>query len=66
MNREIREIIVLQEWTPLGLCITSSGDLLVSMVDDDDIQCKVVIYSGSVEKQTIQFDEDGKPLGIIK
>ncbi|XP_065938076.1 E3 ubiquitin-protein ligase TRIM71-like [Magallana gigas] len=62
-NGQIEELITSpEEWTPYNLCVTSTGDLLVTMFIDDDTQSKVVRYSGSTEKQTIQFDDDGKPL----
>nr|XP_022296344.1 uncharacterized protein LOC111106105 [Crassostrea virginica] len=69
-NGKTEEIIKLQEWTPINLCVTFSGDLLVTMYSDDCTQSKVVRYSGSTVKQTIQFDDEGKPLyswyGYIK
>lgn len=39
--------------------VTLTGDLLVALYNDDETQSKVVRYS---EKQTIQFDDQGKPL----
>ncbi|XP_061169017.1 uncharacterized protein LOC133178297 [Saccostrea echinata] len=60
-NEKIEEVIKLQNWVPSGLCSTYCGDLLVTMYIHNK-QSKVVRYSGSTEKQTIQFDETGKPL----
>uniref|UniRef100_A0A8W8LSU5 Tripartite motif-containing protein 3 n=2 Tax=Magallana gigas TaxID=29159 RepID=A0A8W8LSU5_MAGGI len=61
-NGQTEELITLPEWTPGQLCVTSTCDLLVTMYSNDKTQSKVVRYSGSTEKQTIQFDDKGKPL----
>ncbi|XP_078341863.1 uncharacterized protein LOC144627835 [Crassostrea virginica] len=53
---QTEEIIRLQGWIPHNLCVTSSGELLVIMRSEDETQVKVVRYSGSTVKQTIQID----------
>ena len=61
-NTQIMPLIRLREWRPLRLCSTYSGDLLVTMVLIDWRQSKVVRYSGSTVKQSIQWDDQGKAL----
>nr|XP_034306436.1 uncharacterized protein LOC109617698 [Crassostrea gigas] len=66
----VEELITFPGWMPGKMCVTSTGDLLVTMFNNKWTQSKVVRYSGSTEKQTIQFDGEGKPLyslnGFIK
>lgn len=61
-NGQIEELISLQGWVPGELCATIFGELLVTMSSNDRTQSKIIRYSGSTEKQTIQFDGEGKPL----
>uniref|UniRef100_A0A8W8NNX2 B box-type domain-containing protein n=2 Tax=Magallana gigas TaxID=29159 RepID=A0A8W8NNX2_MAGGI len=61
-NGQTEMLVRLHGWTPSQLCVTSTGDILVTMFSVDYTQSKVVRYSGSTEKQSIQYDRDGKPL----
>lgn len=62
-NGKINVVIKLRGWRPLKVCCTSSNDLLVIM-DSDHNHTKVVRYSGSDEKQIIQFNDNGEPFFI--
>ncbi|XP_061192327.1 E3 ubiquitin-protein ligase TRIM71-like [Saccostrea echinata] len=57
-NEKLEKLIQLQNWKPHSVCCSSSGDLLVIMESKENSQTKVVRYSGSTEKQTIQFDDE--------
>uniref|UniRef100_K1R723 Tripartite motif-containing protein 3 n=1 Tax=Magallana gigas TaxID=29159 RepID=K1R723_MAGGI len=61
-EKKIKKMIKLRGWKPSGVCSTSSDDILVGMASDDDNQSKVVHYSGSIEKQTIQYNDKGQRL----
>ena len=56
-----QKLIKLKSWKPGNLCIRFSGNLLVTMCSEDETQAKIVCYNASLEKQTIQFDDKGKP-----
>ncbi|XP_062620421.1 uncharacterized protein LOC134281998 [Saccostrea cucullata] len=57
-NQQIQEVIRVKGWKALCVCSTSSDDLLVTMISDDEKESKRI----STEKQSIQFDDNGKPL----
>lgn len=65
---QTEEVIRLEGWTPLNLCVSSSDDFLVVFINNKETHSKLVRYSETSEKQTIQFDEEGNPLywGILK
>ena len=61
-DTHIQTLITLQGWKPLNLCSASSDELLVIMNSDNEKQTKVVRYSDYEEKQSIQWDDQFKPL----
>lgn len=61
-KKNILEVIRLQSWRPYHVCSTFCGDLLVFMSCEDKQESKVVRYSDFSEKQSIQSDDQHKPL----
>lgn len=61
-NAKVYVAIHLLGWKPHGVCISSSGELLVTMDSYDNKQTKVMRYSESLEKQNIQWDNRGQLL----
>lgn len=61
-NTQIRTLFKVRGWKPRGICCTSTDDLLVVLVSHENKPAKVVRYSGTKEKQSIQFNEKGQQL----
>ncbi|XP_078320177.1 uncharacterized protein LOC111115191 [Crassostrea virginica] len=59
---KIQQLVRLEEWRPQSVCHSSSGDMLVIMTSDDIKETKLVRFSGSKEKQTIQWDDRRQPI----
>ena len=65
-NTLVQPLTRLQGWRPLSLCGTSSGDVLVTMITDDQKQSEVVRHSGSTEKKTrVHWGDSVRPLYSI-
>ncbi|XP_078330526.1 uncharacterized protein LOC144624542 [Crassostrea virginica] len=68
INNQVQTLIRLQGWLPRNICVASSGDFLVFLLKDteaiiDEVyEPRVARYSGSTEKQSIQWDDQGKLL----
>lgn len=61
-DTQIQKVIILQRFKPLNVYCSSSGDILVVIISDDNEQTKVVRYSGFIERQIIQFNDNGQAL----
>jgi hypothetical protein len=61
-NNQIKTVSTFRGWYPLNLCCTTSDDFLVTVISDDKRSSKVVRYSDCREKQSIQLDDQGRPL----
>lgn len=61
-NSHIELLTRIHGWRPVGVCSTRSDKILAIMVDDDNKQTKVVVFSGSIQLQSIQWNEQGLPL----
>ena len=62
---KIQQLVRLEEWRPQSVCNSSSGDMLVIMTSDDMKETKLVRFSGSKEKQTIQWDGRRQPIFFL-
>ncbi|XP_078322413.1 uncharacterized protein LOC144622051 [Crassostrea virginica] len=61
-GNETNELINLNRWSLLSLCITASNGLLVCMTDAKGYACRVVRFEESEARQIIQYDSEGKRL----
>lgn len=58
-DTDTQRAISLRRWEPSGVCVATSGDLLVVMDSYSNMQTKVVRYSGSAAKQSYHFGDRG-------
>lgn len=58
-DTDTHRAISLSRWEPSGVCVTTSGDLLVVMYSWKNSQVKVVRYSGFASKQSYHYGERG-------
>lgn len=58
-NKQKATLVTIEGWRPTGVCSTASNDILVVMVSEINKPTKVLRYSGSTEKQSIQYDDKG-------
>ncbi|XP_061176971.1 E3 ubiquitin-protein ligase TRIM9-like [Saccostrea echinata] len=62
------DVLILTDWYPSGICLTSSGDILVALCNESYNSntilkmLKLVRYSGTLIKQEIQYDENMQQL----
>lgn len=63
-NGKENKLIRLHGWFSANPCVTSTGEILANMYDDNKTRSKVVRvpYLESTDKNTLHFDEEGKPL----
>lgn len=61
-GNKIQPLIKIRGWKPCSICTSTTGELLAFIVSDDNKQSKVVCYSGSTEKQSIEYDDKGQHL----
>ena len=61
-DTHVQTLNKLGGWRPIGVCSTTTRDILVSMVSDNGEETRIVRFSGSAEKQIIQRNEHGHPL----
>lgn len=61
-EKDIQENIILQRSKPRNMCRAFPGYLLVVLNSNDYKNTKFIRNSGSTDKQTIQFNNKGKPM----
>ncbi|XP_061177448.1 uncharacterized protein LOC133186233 [Saccostrea echinata] len=61
-DKGAKELIKMRGWKPYNVCCTMNGDLLVIALSKDWKRTKIIRYSGTTEKQTVELDDSRKPL----